>query len=395
MNSTDRLKILHRQEQRNRKFVCVMNDVTRNHQDRYCRFVDKEKQESVQNCNKSIVLTRKHIVRQRVLKQCMKETREEMERRQATKLYGRYHGVPMENIAAEVEPFLERHHPRVRRQQKIDRLVENGHEHGGLMDDDTIQEKMKSYFSRPLVHVVDSNEQHDDQTSGPVSAFTFPNLTKPFYTGNCRSTPKTTASGRSGLYETIEETEEPTELEQEATEEKLFVIRNNNKFPEDDARDDISVQSETPKSLNLISTTNRELRPITLPPIKLGVDRPDRSKKSTRKPKSDCISELIEKIHNAKATREREIKLKKEQRTKRLLADKVKRNGVLHSEDEKREREEQAKVMRDWEEYEQSFLAEKKKVVPVFDPDRNRRVIEKGRMYLPPIKVIQRPVLLK
>ncbi|KAH3796129.1 hypothetical protein DPMN_149696 [Dreissena polymorpha] len=402
MMSTARLRTLHRQENNHRKLVCVMNDVTKNQQERIDKFVEKEKQEVAQKCEKNIVVTKRNLVRQRVLKKCMKDTCEEIERKQANKLFGKYQGIPMETMAGEIDVYLERHHPRIRRRQKIDELFRNGYEQGAILDSVSIQDRVRDYFKKPLVRLQCDNVGHDvsmdsnaaDPHAQEMSA-TFPHLTRSFYTGPRRSTPKTTS------IETIKELPE-AEIIKQVDEQRLFVNRKVSKFFEEDISDKASVQSEAMK-VAAISTTDRELRPITLPPLKLGTDRRDKSPvRGTKEKKNvDCIRELIERLQRAKVSREHEVREKKERRTKRLQADRVVRMATFCSEEEMKGRQ-QAQEIKDLEFYEEkknellsSVSNTKQKIKRESDSGRKRGVIEDGRLYLPPIKVVQRPVLLK
>ncbi|KAL4219007.1 hypothetical protein ACF0H5_021591 [Mactra antiquata] len=316
MMSTERLKTLHRQAQTQRKFVCVMNDVAKTKQDLYEGYIEKEKQELVQKCNKSIVVTRRNIVRQQVLKHCMKNKRDEVEKNNARKIFGKYNGVSVEQIAQDVDPFIKKNHPKNRRQKKIQALFRDGFEKGAILDNDAMHNKVSDYFERPLVAI-----QHFDHfEDAKKKEYQLPPIKKPFYTGDVQQV------GKAHMRELVNkikhnDTVQETCDDGDVDEEKLFVRRKVTKFLNEDVPDDMSVLSEAPPSENV--SNKRGQRPLTLPPIKLGTDKEDVVHIKKPKAKKDYISDVINRIHQAKDNREREIKIKKEKRAKRLQHERV------------------------------------------------------------------------
>lgn len=310
MISTVRLKTVHRQEQNNRKFVCVMNDLAKTQQDLYEGYIEKEKHEAEQESDKSIVVTRRNIVRQRVLKKCMKSKREDVANSNATNIYGRYHGVPVEQIAGQIDTFLEKNHPKIRRRQKIDDLFQEAYSKGAILDNATIHNKVQDYFERPLVEVQEVEKFENGKVKTKSKKPTFPALSNSFYTGNFHN------SRNPPTKQSFQKQSESTEDLQR----KLFVKRKVSKFLNEDVPDNVSVHSET-TAANICMLHNKQPRPLTLPPIKIGTDSvvPHRIPKQ----KPDCIAELIARIHKAKDSREKKKKIHTEKREKRLQHERV------------------------------------------------------------------------
>lgn len=309
MISTVRLKTVHRQEQTNRKFVCVMNDLAKTQHDLYEGYIEREKHEAEQKSDKSIVVTRRNIVRQRVLKTCMKSKREDVENSNATNMYGRYHGVPVEQIAGQIDTFLEKNHPKIRRKQKIDDLFQEAYSNGTILDNATMHNKVQDYFERPLVEVQEVKKVENCKVKTKTKKSIFPALSNSFYTGNFHN------SRNSPTKLSIQKKSECTEDAQR----KLFVRRKVSKFLNEDVPDDVSVHSETIANNCMIHS--KQPRPLTLPPIKIGTDSTVPHRIPKQKP--DCIAELIARIHKAKDSREKKQKIHKEKREKRLQHERV------------------------------------------------------------------------
>ncbi|XP_053381333.1 uncharacterized protein LOC128549105 [Mercenaria mercenaria] len=371
MMSTERLKILHRQEQNQRKFVCVMNDVAKTQQDLYEGYIEKEKHESAQKSDKAIVVTKRNIVRQKVLKKCMKSKREEVERQNAKKIYGQYHGVPVEQIASQIDTFLEKNHPKIRRRRKIDELFQEGYNKGAILDSDTIHNKVQDYFERPLVEI-QHKESSEVKDEIKTANSTFPALSKSFYTGNFKMSSHPPAKETANT--------DSDKKTKDHSEEKIFVKRKVSKFLNDDVPDDVSVQSETP--VNNLIMHNRGIRPLTLPPIKIGTDSEVPHRPSKQKP--DCIAELIARIHKAKDTREKEIKIKKERRAKRLQHERVFGIGSAVTDDSNDTADHSDGIFSDWDS--NPWKKDRKDLINEKTKEKENRMNGKG-LKLPPLNV--------
>lgn len=287
---TTRLRTVYQQEQKQRKYMCVMNDVAKTKQDRYDHIIDTEKAEATQRSKKAIEMTRRNIVRQKVLKKCLQNKREEIEKKQASTIYGKHHdaAVSVDDIAGEVEDYLKHNHPRVRRAQKIKDLFEEGLEKGAILDKDTVRHKVNSFFEKPLLELHRIPEV--DEISSKASVC-LPSVGKNhFYTGDLsKSQPKGTENTL-----TVSNVNKHEVLTSEAGKEDkaLFVRRKVSKFLTEDVPDNFSEASDE----NSYPQKGRDsMRPVTLPPIKIGTDREDNSK-----PAKGTIAELAEKFAKAR-----------------------------------------------------------------------------------------------
>lgn len=308
--STTRLKVVNRQEQIHRKFVCVMNDVAKLQQESYEGHIEKEKQEVQQMCDKAIVCTKRNIVRQQVLKKCMKSKREEVEKQHASKIFGKYHGVTVERIAGQIDTLLEQNHPKIRRKKKIDELFQDGYSKGAILDSGTMHERITDYFERPLI----KSHHYADQT-GPTDIHlvhkSLPQISSNnFYTGHSTSISNVSKESKPNDFCFNDRFNDP---------DKLFVDHKVRKFLTEDIPDDVSLHSEYLRNKSKYIMSTKCVRPITLPPIKIGTDNSN----AKENPKRDRIADIITKLHKAKEDRDRDVKEKKELRTKRLQAERV------------------------------------------------------------------------
>ena len=302
MMSTTRLRELYKQEQNHRKFACVRNDMVKSQQEQYESYIEREKQESEQKSQKAIVFTRKNMMRRQVLEKCMKNKREEVERKHVSTLYGKYNGAPVQAIAEEIDPYIKQNHPRERRRKKIEELFTKGYRKGAILDQNTVEDKVEKYFERPLVEV----HTNKDSEVGLSDNMRLPSITQHFYTENIKPGQFKDKNGNIP----------------ECNDDKRLFVRTKprNRFAKN-IPDDLSVHSEVASVPKM--TPSKVVRPITLPPIKIGTD----NSTVDGKPKQDCITDIITRINDAKHRREREVKFKKEKREKRILAEKVRGIG--------------------------------------------------------------------
>ena len=287
MLSTTRLRNVYQHEQRQRKFVCVMNDVAKTRQDRYDHFIDTEKAEATQRSKNAIEHTRRNIVRQRVLKKCMQNKREEVEKKQASTIYGKYHGVSVEHITGEIDAYMEHNHPRIRKAQKIKDLFEEGYQKGAILDRETVKNKVKRFFDKPLVEL--HRIQEIDEVSSKASSL-LPPIGSNFYTGNVSNITKGT---QNIVTQSNNKNEGVQSTSRENEENKLFVKRKVSKFLTENVPDDLSLISSD-QSFPL-RKGNDSTRPVTLPAIKTGTDHVD-----VPKPAQGSIAELAAKFAKSK-----------------------------------------------------------------------------------------------
>ena len=324
MMTTTRLRNVYQHEQRQRKFVCVMNDVAKTRQDRYDHFIDAEKAEATQRSNNAIEHTRKNIVRQKVLKKCMQNKREEVEKKQASTIYGKYHGESVEHITGQIDSYMEHNHPRVRKAQKIRNLFEEGYQKGAILDKDTVKTKVKRFFDKPLVEL--HRIQELDESSSKDSAF-LPPLGSNFYSGNISNI---TRDSRE-IFPQLSNNEQRFENSTPENEgNKLFVKRNVRKFWDENVPDDLSLRSNNQTSSHRQS--KEDTRPVTLPMIKPVKDQTDVSR-----PVKGTIAELAAQFAKSKEKAEKlQRKMMQPQASKKVRIDKKTRHLTSHRKPESR-----------------------------------------------------------
>lgn len=145
-----RVGVCHRLENKRRQFLIVVNDVARSKCDSYNDIVDKDKADADYRFEKSKMFVRRALVRQRVLQQCMKMRRTNLDRNPHNNLYGRYGGRSIEQFGREIETFIAMNHPKIRRQRQIKRLMEEGLAQGKLLEQKTVSDKMQTFLQRSL-----------------------------------------------------------------------------------------------------------------------------------------------------------------------------------------------------------------------------------------------------
>ena len=396
--STPRMKNVQKLETNQRKFVCIMNDVARMQQTKYDGAIDREKQESSQISEKKISKTRKNLVRRKVLKKCMQSKREEVEKQQANKIFGRYQGETAENISSEIDSYIQSHHPKLRRKQKIEALFKSANKNGVILDNETMKDKVETYFTRPLIRI-----QHFGVKGSPERATatsSLPTVTKSFYTGQAEKHYSDTHDFHKERYEAIDEIPEhegwtTEESDDNETPEKMFVRRKTYHFVTEEVRDTLSVQSDAPKTLT-IPVQRKEIRPLTLP-----TKKPERDVAMpitithSAKPKADCITELIDRMHRAKDTKDRDTRVRKEKRARRLQADRLKAVGSKDSRQDPKGN--------NWDAYEArrnellTSISHTKRAIGMepADETKNGAIGDKGRLRLPPISVTQGAAITK
>ena len=145
-----RVGACHRLENKRRQFLIVVNDVVKNRFDTYTDIVEKDRAVADHKYEKSKMFVRRALVRQRVLQQCMRMRRTDIDRNPHTNIYGRYGGRSVEQFGREIETFIAMNHPKIRRQRKIKELMEEGLEQGKILEEKTITTRMHSFLQRSL-----------------------------------------------------------------------------------------------------------------------------------------------------------------------------------------------------------------------------------------------------
>lgn len=144
-----RLVLVRRQADRNRKSVCVLNDIERSKYDTYQHTLHKERGELSFKLFQSIQPVKMLLARQRSLKKCL-EMRQKVadSNHAALKIFGRYDGLSLDDMRHDVDDYICANHPRLLRLRHVQRLLSGGKRNGALLDKNTASEKIHELFDK-------------------------------------------------------------------------------------------------------------------------------------------------------------------------------------------------------------------------------------------------------
>lgn len=148
-----RLGAVKRQENSNRKYMVIMNDVAKYRKDALKHYFDQEKKEEQQRNERSAGRVRKKAVQSMVLEKCLKMSREDTLTSPTGNLFGHYNGRPIASFSTDVEKYIASKDPKVRKEREMDFLMKKYKETGKILEEDQMKHKVKKYFqSRWGVH---------------------------------------------------------------------------------------------------------------------------------------------------------------------------------------------------------------------------------------------------
>lgn len=124
-----------------------MNDLAKSQQELMEGYIKRNKHEAAFKYGKDASLLRKAIVRQRVLQKCLKMRRDGTEYVKPPPKYGIYGGIPLEYLSKDIDSYIERMHPRIRRLKKVQQLMQNSLDRGAILAPSKIVEKIDDFFS--------------------------------------------------------------------------------------------------------------------------------------------------------------------------------------------------------------------------------------------------------
>lgn len=143
---TGRLGDVRRHENKNRKFMCILNNMVKSRWDIVADSLNREQNEMGVKLEKAGTLWRRKHVQQRVLQQCLKMRRESLVNSSACR-YGSYGGKPLYAFSREMDKFITDNHPKKRRQRKVKQALLESIEHGKILPPDEIPKRMDKFFS--------------------------------------------------------------------------------------------------------------------------------------------------------------------------------------------------------------------------------------------------------
>ncbi|KAL3870777.1 hypothetical protein ACJMK2_038820 [Sinanodonta woodiana] len=145
-----RLGFVHRQENKHRKFNVVMNDVIKSRWETYDEYITKEKLRVDHRFQKSKMLIRRALVRQKVLQRCLKLRQETVNKRHISPNFGKYGGKPLVAFSRDIDAYIADNHPKMRRFRKIRKLIDDSIESGAILDENRAYQKVQTYFKERL-----------------------------------------------------------------------------------------------------------------------------------------------------------------------------------------------------------------------------------------------------
>lgn len=140
-----RLGVVRRHEGYRRKGVYVYNEMTRSRWNTLNAHLTKEKYDSAVKFEKSTIMVRRAIVRQRVLQQCMKMKKQSVLKSNDSML-GCYGGKPLHAFARDIDKTIAYMHPRLRRLRKVDEQIRDSLRLGKIITEDEIVRRVKHYL---------------------------------------------------------------------------------------------------------------------------------------------------------------------------------------------------------------------------------------------------------
>ena len=142
-----RIALVKRQEDKHRKFVCILNDMIKTRDEEYQSCLNRERYEMTFKYVKNFMTVKQTIVRQKILQKCLA-----MRRRAAgggdpnVRLFGQYGGVPLHGFSRDVEQHIINMHPKIRRIRRVQKLLRESKENGAILDEETAAEKIANFF---------------------------------------------------------------------------------------------------------------------------------------------------------------------------------------------------------------------------------------------------------
>ncbi|XP_046556934.1 uncharacterized protein LOC124266176 [Haliotis rubra] len=155
---------VRRQEDRHRKFVCIINDILKTKTDVYESCLSREKYETSFKYVKNAMTVRRALVRQKVLQKCLEMRR----RRTDGGVFGRYNGASLHSMSRDVESYIASKHPKVRRLQKVQKLLKDSVDSGAILDTEAMNGKVEEFFRKRIENLENRKTTRHSVKDGTV-----------------------------------------------------------------------------------------------------------------------------------------------------------------------------------------------------------------------------------
>ncbi|XP_041368750.1 uncharacterized protein LOC121383055 [Gigantopelta aegis] len=142
-----RIGAVKRQEDKHRKFACILNEMIKSRETEYEKSLSRERYETSFRYVKNFMSVKQSLVRQKILQQCLAmRRRAAREDDPAVQMFGQYGGVPLHGFSRDVEQHIINMHPKIRRIRKVQKLLRESKQNGAILDEDATAERINNFF---------------------------------------------------------------------------------------------------------------------------------------------------------------------------------------------------------------------------------------------------------
>lgn len=143
-----RLGIVRKRENSQRKYVYIVNDVIKSKWGVLDEHIAREKLQQSLDWEKSTMSVRRIVIRQKVLKQCMKMRREGVATKVKERMLGYYGGKPIHAFTRDIDQQIADNHPRLRRLRKVRKQIQESIETGKILKPVEMSKRMNHFFEK-------------------------------------------------------------------------------------------------------------------------------------------------------------------------------------------------------------------------------------------------------
>ncbi len=150
--SQGRMKTIKGASIRKRKKATILNDQAMDKYHRSSKVIDKERQLTDIQYQKNVEPLKKNLVDLRGTSVCLQQMRECLESTASPDdlRYGLYEGKTLRELKPTMNKLLQDNHPRIRKAQQLDRLLQNGEKDGRLVNSYKVMQKFSELLDKPF-----------------------------------------------------------------------------------------------------------------------------------------------------------------------------------------------------------------------------------------------------
>ncbi|OWF43496.1 uncharacterized protein LOC110459657 [Mizuhopecten yessoensis] len=143
-----RLGIVRKRENIHRKYVYIVNDVIKSKWGVLDEHIAREKIQQSLDWEKSTMAVRRILIRQKVLKQCMKMRRDGVATKVKERRLGYYGGKSVNAFTRDIDHQIAENHPRLRRLRKVRKQIQESLENGKILKPVEMSKRITNYFEK-------------------------------------------------------------------------------------------------------------------------------------------------------------------------------------------------------------------------------------------------------